>query len=64
NRARYARTRQGTEVVVDGGPLDLVFTPVLPASKASGGTDHVTEYRGTATVSCLRVRPWTAGPAV
>ncbi|KJK54749.1 hypothetical protein, partial [Saccharothrix sp. ST-888] len=32
NRARYARTRQGTEVVVDGGPLDLVFTPVLPAS--------------------------------
>ncbi|MEH6374076.1 hypothetical protein V7793_06970 [Streptomyces sp. KLMMK] len=64
NRARYARTAQGKEVVVDGGPLDLVFTPTKAASNLNPpAEDKVTKYEGTALVTCVRVRPVTAGPA-
>ncbi|MEW2033399.1 hypothetical protein AB0901_23205 [Streptomyces roseifaciens] len=64
NRARYARTAQGKEVVVDGGPLDLVFTPTKAASIANPpAEDTVKKYEGTATLTCVRVRPVTAGPA-
>lgn len=61
NRATYARTGHGaTEVVVDGGPLDLTLTVVTPASNPSD-SDKTAEYPGTATLTCLRVRPVTAG---
>ncbi|GGY02876.1 hypothetical protein [Streptomyces hiroshimensis] len=62
NRAQYARTAQGKEVVVDGGPLDLVFTPTTPASNPPA-KDEVKKYKGTATLTCVRGRPVTAGPA-
>ncbi|MFI9235507.1 hypothetical protein [Streptomyces sp. NPDC053079] len=62
NRAKYARTSQGeTEVVVNGGPLDVVFTVVGPASNPSGSDTPGAVYRGTATLTCPRVRPVTAG---
>ncbi|GGP74029.1 hypothetical protein ACX9I7_25805 [Streptomyces sp. L500] len=63
NRATYARTGHGvTEAVVDGGPLELTLTVVGPASNSSGATDAVgNKYPGTATFTCLRVRPVTAG---
>ncbi|MEU8584163.1 hypothetical protein [Streptomyces abikoensis] len=63
DRATYARTAHGaTEVVVDGGPLELTLTVVGPASNPSGATDAVgRRYPGTATLTCLRVRPVTAG---
>ncbi|MFE5871863.1 hypothetical protein ACFQ6V_24915 [Streptomyces roseifaciens] len=64
NRARYARTAQGKEVVVDGGPLDLVFTPTKAASILNPpAEDKVTKYEGTAVLTCVRARPVTAGPA-
>ncbi|MET9414682.1 hypothetical protein ABZY03_10940 [Streptomyces klenkii] len=63
NRAEYARTSRGTtEVVVDGGPLDLVLTVVGPASHSAGPRDTPgARYQGTATLTCPRVRPVTAG---
>ncbi|GHF70275.1 hypothetical protein GCM10010218_59540 [Streptomyces mashuensis] len=63
NRATYARTSHGTvEVVVNGGPLDLVFTVEAVASNPSGGADVIgTQYRGKATLTCPRTRPVTAG---
>ncbi|WP_406179239.1 hypothetical protein [Streptomyces sp. NBC_01006] len=64
NRARYARTRNGTEVVVDGGLLELTFKPTTPATDPSGGKDPTPEYTGTAQLTCVRGRPVTAGPAV
>ncbi|MGK5731568.1 hypothetical protein [Streptomyces sp. URMC 124] len=64
NRARYARTARGKEVVVDGGPLDLVFTPTKAASIVNPpAEDKVTRYEGTAVLTCVRARPVTAGPA-
>ncbi|MEU7164057.1 hypothetical protein AB0A70_05330 [Streptomyces morookaense] len=61
NRAKYARADHGTvEVVVDGGPLEVVFSVLASASNPSG-TDPVTEYRGSATLTCPRTRPVTAG---
>ncbi|MFI1252879.1 hypothetical protein ACH4U6_03585 [Streptomyces netropsis] len=63
NRAKYARASQGeTKVVVDGGPLDVVFTVAVPASNSSGAMDTPgARYQGTATLTCPRVRPVTAG---
>ncbi|MBB4895886.1 hypothetical protein FHS39_004967 [Streptomyces olivoverticillatus] len=62
NRAKYARASQGaTEVVVNGGPLDVIFTVVGPASNPSGTDTPGATYRGTATLTCPRVRPVTAG---
>lgn len=63
NRAKYARTSHGiTEVVVDGGPLDLVLTVVGPARNDAGPTDTPgATYQGKATLACPRVRPVTAG---
>ncbi|MEU1815049.1 hypothetical protein ABZ543_07610 [Streptomyces roseifaciens] len=64
NRARYARTAQGKEVVVDGGPLELVFTPTKAASILNPpAEDAVKKYTGTAILTCVRARPVTAGPA-
>ncbi|WP_246430708.1 hypothetical protein [Streptomyces rectiverticillatus] len=65
NRARYARTAQGKEeVVVDGGPLDVVFTPTKAASVLNPpAEDTVKKYEGTAILTCIRARPVTAGPA-
>ncbi|WP_330333781.1 hypothetical protein OHS33_31345 [Streptomyces sp. NBC_00536] len=63
NRARYARTRNGMEVVVDGGLLELTFKPTLRATDPSGVQDPTPEYAGTARLTCVRVRPVTAGPA-
>ncbi|MFF4160034.1 hypothetical protein [Streptomyces sp. NPDC001678] len=61
NRAKYARTSQGVkEVVVNGGPLDLVFTVLAPASNPTA-TDTTPTYQGRATLTCPRVRPVTAG---
>ncbi|WP_438490167.1 hypothetical protein [Streptomyces sp. S186] len=63
DRAKYARTSQGeTEVVVNGGPLDVVFTVNTPASHPSGATDTPgATYQGKATLNCPRVRPVRAG---
>ncbi|MEU1782843.1 hypothetical protein ABZ545_25670 [Streptomyces abikoensis] len=62
NRAKYARTAHGaTEVVVDGGPLELTLTVVGPASNPGGSDTVGNKYPGTATLTCLRVRPVTAG---
>ncbi|MEU5049223.1 hypothetical protein [Streptomyces sp. NPDC021096] len=63
NRATYGRTSQGeTEVVVNGGPFDVVFTVESPASDLSGGMDTPgATYQGKATLTCPRVRPVTAG---
>ncbi|MER6048568.1 hypothetical protein ABT168_14095 [Streptomyces sp. NPDC001793] len=63
DRAKYARTGQGeTEVVVNGGPLDVVFTVETPASNSAGATDAPgATYQGKATLNCPRVRPVTAG---
>ncbi|MBP2406152.1 hypothetical protein [Streptomyces syringium] len=62
NRAEYARASQGTtEVVVNGGPLDVDFTVGGPASNPSGTDTPGAVYRGTATLTCPRVRPVTAG---
>ncbi|MEV0375685.1 hypothetical protein AB0I10_39080, partial [Streptomyces sp. NPDC050636] len=56
DRAKYARTGHGTtEVVVNGGPLEVVFTVVDQASNPSG-MDPVPEYRGSATLTCPRTR--------
>ncbi|MFD7838220.1 hypothetical protein [Streptomyces sp. NPDC059761] len=63
NRARYAHTRNGTEVVVDGGLLELTFKPTTAATDPSGNKDLTPEYTGTAQLTCVRVRPATAGPA-
>ncbi|MFC5143398.1 hypothetical protein [Streptomyces aureoversilis] len=64
NRAQYARTTQGKEVVVDGGPLELVFTPTKAASILNPpAEDTEKEYEGTAVLTCVRARPVTAGPA-
>ncbi|MGX1849201.1 hypothetical protein OIU91_08910 [Streptomyces sp. NBC_01456] len=63
NRAKYARASQGeTEVVVNGGPFDVVFTVQTPASNSAGATDTPgATYRGKAPVNCPRVRPVRAG---
>ncbi|MEU1376028.1 hypothetical protein ABZ442_20580 [Streptomyces triculaminicus] len=63
NRATYARASQGEkEVVVDGGPFDVVFTVATPASNSSGATDTPGgTYQGKATLTCPRVRPVKAG---
>ncbi|MGW1195784.1 hypothetical protein ACWD4B_07970 [Streptomyces sp. NPDC002536] len=62
DRAKYARTGNGTtEVVVDGGPLEVVFTVEAKASNQAGGMDPVSEYRGSAILTCPRTRPVTAG---
>ncbi|MFF4403225.1 hypothetical protein ACFY2W_26920 [Streptomyces sp. NPDC001262] len=62
DRAKYARTGNGaTEVVVNGGPLEVVFTVEAKASNQAGGLDPVSEYRGSATLTCPRTRPVTAG---
>ncbi len=61
NRARYARTRSGTEVVVDGGLLDLTFKPTERATNPSGVEDLTPQYTGKAQLICVRGRPVTAG---
>ncbi|GHC39364.1 hypothetical protein [Streptomyces cinnamoneus] len=64
HRSRHARTRRGTEVALDGGPLDLVLVPQVPASNPSNPTvpnDPSKEYAGRATLSCPRIRPVRAG---
>ncbi|MBO0655861.1 hypothetical protein J1792_24710 [Streptomyces triculaminicus] len=62
NRAKYARASQGeTEVVVNGGPLDVVFTVVGAASNPSGTDTPGATYQGKAILTCPRVRPVTAG---
>ncbi|MCC2274518.1 hypothetical protein LKL35_03565 [Streptomyces sp. ET3-23] len=62
NRAKYARTGHATvEVVVNGGPLEVRFTVLTPASNPAGSPDPVTEYQGSATLTCPRTRPVTAG---
>ncbi|MDT0449611.1 hypothetical protein [Streptomyces hesseae] len=62
DRATYARTGHGTkEVVVDGGPLELTLTVVTPASNTSGADTVGNKYPGTATLTCVRLHPVTAG---
>ncbi|MEU1312399.1 hypothetical protein ABZ419_26395 [Streptomyces cinnamoneus] len=64
HRSRRARTRRGTEVALDGGPLDLVLLPRLPASNPSNTAapnDPSKEYAGQATLLCPRARPVRAG---
>ncbi|MEU7133405.1 hypothetical protein [Streptomyces sp. NPDC046261] len=64
HRSRHARTRRGTEVALDGGPLGLVLVPKVAASNPSNTAmpnDPSKEYAGRATLSCPRVRPARAG---
>ncbi|MBH1934415.1 hypothetical protein I5Q34_08955 [Streptomyces sp. AV19] len=61
HRSRHARTNHGTEVVLDGGPLELVFTPMLPASNPAGQTDPSTEYTGKAVLVLPPTRAVLAG---
>ncbi|GAA0392711.1 hypothetical protein [Streptomyces luteireticuli] len=56
-----ARTNDGTKVVLDGGPLDLVFKPMLPASNPTGQTDPSTEYTGKAVFVLPPTRAVLAG---
>ncbi|WP_372411545.1 hypothetical protein [Streptomyces luteireticuli] len=63
HRSRHARTNHGTEVVLDGGPVDLVFTPMLPASNPTGTppNDPSTEYMGKAVFVLPPTRAVLAG---
>lgn len=62
--SRHARTRKGTGVALDGGPLDLVLVPQVPASNPANTAvpnDPSKEYAGLATFTCPRIRPVRAG---
>lgn len=64
HRSEYARTRNGIKVVLDGGPVDLVFTPMLAASNPANPTapnDPSTEYSGKAVFVLPPTRAVLAG---